>query len=58
MEKIARKINHKKGNKFLEKAAKDKLLLFLQHDVENEIIEIGKESGKFKLNKTFKLEDI
>ena len=43
---------------FLEKAAKDKLLLFLQHDVENEIIEIRKENGKFKLNKTFKLEDI
>ncbi len=43
---------------FLEKAAKDKLLLFLQHDVENEIIEIRKENGKFKLNKTLKLEDV
>ena len=43
---------------FLEKAANDKLLLFLQHDVENEIIEIRKENDKFKLNKTFKLEDI
>ena len=43
---------------FLEKAAKDKFLLFLQHDVKNEIIDIKKENNKFKLNKTFKLEDI
>ena len=43
---------------FLEKAAKEKFLLYLQHDVENEIIEIRKENGKFKLNKTLKLEDI
>ena len=43
---------------FLEKAAKDKLLLFLQHDVKNEVIDIRKENNKFKLNKTFKLEDI
>ena len=43
---------------FLEKAAKDKFLLFLQHDVKNEIIDIKKENNKFKLNKTFKLENI
>ena len=43
---------------FLENAAKDKFLLFLQHDVKNEIIDIKKENNKFKLNKTFKLEDI
>ena len=43
---------------FLESAAKDKFLLFLQHDVKNEIIDIKKENNKFKLNKTFKLEDI
>ena len=43
---------------FLEKAAKDKFLLFLQHDVKNEVIDIRKENDKFKLNKTFKLEDI
>lgn len=43
---------------FLENAAKDKFLLFLQHDVKNEIIDIKKENEKFKLNKTFKLEDI
>ncbi len=43
---------------FLEKAAKDKYLLFLQHDVKNEVIDIRKENNKFKLNKTFKLEDI
>ena len=43
---------------FLEKAAKDNFLLFLQHDVKNEIIDIKKENNKFKLNKTFKLEDI
>ena len=43
---------------FLEKAAKDKLLLFLQHDVKNEVIDVRKENDKFKLNKTFKLEDI
>ena len=43
---------------FLEKAAKDRFLLFLQHDVKNEVIDIRKENGKFKLNKTFKLEDI
>ncbi len=43
---------------FLEKAAKDKFLLFLQHDVKNEVIDIRKENNKFKLNKTFKLENI
>ena len=43
---------------FLKKAARDKYLLFLQHDVKNEIIDIRKENNKFKLNKTFKLEDI
>ncbi len=43
---------------FLEKAAKDNFLLFLQHDVKNEIIDIKKENNKFKLNKTFKLENI
>ena len=43
---------------FLEKAAMDNFLLFLQHDVKNEIIDIKKENNKFKLNKTFKLEDI
>ena len=43
---------------FLEKAAKDKILLFLQHDVRYEVIDIRKENDKFKLNKTFKLEDI
>ena len=43
---------------FLENAAKDKFLLFLQHDVKNEIIDIKKENNKFKLNKTFKLENI
>ena len=43
---------------FLEKAAMDNFLLFLQHDVNNEIIDIKKENNKFKLNKTFKLEDI
>ncbi len=43
---------------FLEKAARDNFLLFLQHDVKNEIIDIKKENNKFKLNKTFKLEDI
>ena len=43
---------------FLKKAARDKYLLFLQHDVKNEIIDIRKENNKFKLNKTFKLDDI
>ena len=43
---------------FLEKAAKEKFLLFLQHDVKNEVIDIRKENDRFKLNKTFKLEDI
>ena len=43
---------------FLEKAAKDNFLLVLQHDVKNEIIDIKKENNKFKLNKTFKLENI
>lgn len=43
---------------FLEKASKDKLLLFLQHDVKNEVIDVRKENDKYKLNKTFKLEDI
>ena len=43
---------------FLEKAAKEKFLLFLQHDVKNEVIDIRRENDRFKLNKTFKLEDI
>ena len=43
---------------FLEKASKNGFLLFLQHDINNEIIELKKENNKFKLNKTFKLEDI
>ena len=43
---------------FLKKAARNKYLLFLQHDVKNEIIDIRKENNKFKLNKTFKLDDI
>ena len=43
---------------FLKKAARDKYLLFLQHDVKNEIIDIRKENNKFKLNKTCKLDDI
>ena len=43
---------------FLEKATKKNFLLFLQHDVKNEIIDIKKENNKFILNKTFKLEDI
>ena len=43
---------------FLEKASKKGFLLFLQHDINNEIIELKKENNKFKLNKTFKLEDI
>ena len=48
----------KEKSSFLEKAAKKNFLLFLQHDVKNEIIGIKKENNKFKLNKTFKLEDI
>ena len=43
---------------FLEKASKNGFLLFLQHDINNEIIELKKENNKFKLNKTFKLGDI
>ena len=43
---------------FLKKAAKEKFLLFLQHDVKNEVIDIRRENDRFKLNKTFKLEDI
>ena len=43
---------------FLKKAVKDKFLLFLQHDIKNEIIDIRRENDRFKLNKTFKLEDI
>ena len=43
---------------FLKKAVKDKFLLFLQHDIKNEVIDIRRENDRFKLNKTFKLEDI
>ena len=48
----------KEKSSFLEKAAKKNFLLFLQHDVKYEIIDIKKENNKFNLNKTFKLEDI
>ena len=48
----------KEKKSFLEEAAKNKYLLFLQHDPKNQIICVKKENNKFKLNKTFKLEDI
>ena len=48
----------KEKSSFLEKAVKKNFLLFLQHDVKNELINIKKEKNKFNLNKTFKLEDI
>ena len=48
----------KEKGSFLKEAAKKNFLLFLQHDVKNEIIEIKMDNDKFRLNKTFKLEDI
>ena len=39
---------------FLEKAAKDKFLLFLQHDVKNEVINIRKEKMELILNNYIK----
>ena len=48
----------KEKRSFLKEAAKKNFLLFLQHDVKNEIIEIKMHNDKFRLNKTFKLEDI
>ncbi len=48
----------KEKRSFLKEASKKNFLLFLQHDVKNEIIEIKMHNDKFRLNKTFKLEDI
>ncbi len=43
---------------FLNRAAENGWYLFLEHDAENELIEIIKEGGKFKSSQTLTLNDI